>query len=68
MFFTDSNGEHYSDAEHHDQEETLQQQKKTVTPSFSSEPTGTEQHQSTLNGKKTAAEVDAGLTVMNTMP
>ena len=31
MSFTDSNGEHPKDVEQHDQEETLQQQKKTVT-------------------------------------
>ena len=31
--------------------ETRQQQKKTVSSPFNAEPTGTEQHQSTLNDK-----------------
>ena len=38
--FTDSNGEHHKDVEHNDQGETLQQQKKTVTSPFITEPTG----------------------------
>ena len=42
--------------------ETRQQQKKTVTSPFNAEPTGTEQHQSTLNDKKTAEQVYVGAT------
>ena len=40
--FTDSNRERYKDVEHHDQEETLQQQNETVISLFNAEPTGTE--------------------------
>ena len=60
--FTDSNGEHHKDVEHNDQGETLQQQKKTVTSPFITEPTGTEQHQSTLDSKKTADQLYVGPT------
>ena len=67
--FTDSNGEHQKDVEQNDQGETLQQQKNTVTSTFKAEPTCTEQHQSTLDGKKTAEQVYVGPTgVMYTMP
>ena len=67
--FTDSNGEHQKDVEQNDQGETLQQQKKTVTSPFNAEPTGTEQHQSTLDRKKTAEQVYVGPTGgMYTMP
>ena len=67
--FTDSNGEHHKDVEQNDQGETLQQQKKTVTSPFNAEPTGTEQHQSTLDRKKTAEQVYVGPTGgMYTMP
>ena len=64
---TDSNGEHHKDVEYHDQGETLQQQRKTVTPPHA-ESTGTEQHQSTLDCKKTVEQVYAGPTGMYTMP
>ena len=60
--FTDSNGEHHKDVEQHDQGGTPQQQNKTMTTPFNAEPTGTEQHQSTLNGKKTAEQVYVGPT------
>ena len=65
--FTDNNGKRHNDVEHHDHGETLQQQKKTVTPPFNSEPTGTEE-QSTLDGKKTAEQVYAGAAGIYTMP
>ena len=55
--FTDSHGEHKEDVGQHDQGKTHQKQKKTVTSPFNAEPTGTEQHQSILNGKKTAQQV-----------
>ena len=60
--FTNSNGGHHKDVAQNDQGDTLQQQKKTVTSSFNAEPTGTEQHQSTLDGKKTTEQVYVGLT------
>ena len=67
--FTGNNGEHQKDVEQHDPGETCQQQKKVVTSPFNAEPTGTEQHQSTLDGKKTPEQVYAGPTgSMYTMP
>ena len=69
MSFTDSNGEHQKDVEQHDPGEQHQQQKKTVASPFNAKPTGTEQHQSTLDGKKTAEQVYVGPTGgMCTMP
>ena len=67
--FTERNAEHHKDVEQNGQGETLQQQKKTVTSPFNAERTGTEQHQSTLDGKKTAEQVYVGPTGgMYTMP
>ena len=69
IFFTDDNGEHQKDVEQHDSGEKRQQQKKAVTSPFNAEPTGTEQHQSTLDGKKTAEQIYVGPTGgMYTMP
>ena len=55
--FTDNNGKHQKDVEQHGEGKTRQKQKKTVRSPFSAEATGTEQHQSTLNGKKTVEKV-----------
>ena len=61
--------EHHKDVEQNDQRETLQQQEKTVSSPINAEATGTEQHQSTLDGKKTAEQVYVGPTGgMYTMP
>ena len=61
--------EHHKDEEQNDQRETLQQQQKTVPSPINAEATGTEQHQSTLDGKKTAEQVYVGPTGgMYTMP
>ena len=63
IFFTDNNEKHQKDVEQHDPEETCKQQrKKTVTLPFNAESTGTEQHQSILDCKKTAEQVYVGLT------
>ena len=67
--FTDNTGEHQEDVEQHGPRETRQQLKKTVTSPFNAGPTCTEQHQSTLDGKKTAEQVYVGPTGgMYTMP
>ena len=58
--FTKSNGENHQDGQQNYQGETLQQQKKTVTSPFNVEPAGTEQHQSTLDGKKTTEQIYVG--------
>ena len=61
--------EHHKDVEQNHQRETLQQQEKTVSPPINAEATGTEQHQSTLDGEKTAEQVYVGPTGgMYTMP
>ena len=62
MSFTSSNGEHQKDLEQHGAGETCKQQKKTVTSPFNAEPPGTEQHQPTLDGKKTTEQVYVGPT------
>ena len=51
--FTENNGEHHMDADQHDHDETLQEQKKTIKPTLNLETAMPKQHLSILDGKKT---------------
>lgn len=51
--FAENNGEHHMDADQHDHDETLQEQKKTIKPTLNLETAMPKQHLSILDGKKT---------------
>lgn len=51
--FAENNGEHHMDADQHDHDETLQEQKKTIKPTLNLEIAMPKQHLSILDGKKT---------------